>query len=91
MARQNRNLIIIDEDFYNTDGNGVILILEREDHLFAEAVNADGPFIGLDAETSIMPETHWLSSPNEVIEAWYGTFRDEGQLIRPNIRPRPAA
>lgn len=82
-------MIIIDEDFYNTDGNGVILIVEREDHLFAEAANPDGPFAGLDAEDSMMPGTEWLTSPNDVIEAWYGTFRDEGQLIRPNVRPRP--
>jgi hypothetical protein len=79
-------LIIIDEDFYNTDGNGVILIVEREDHLFAEAVDPDGPFLGRDSEAAIMPGTSWLSSPNDVIEAWYGTFRDTGQLIRPNVR-----
>jgi hypothetical protein len=79
-------LIIIDEDFYNTDGNGVILIVEREDHLFAEAANPNGPFVGLEARAAIMPGTDWLDSPNHVIEAWYGTFRDQGQLIRPNIR-----
>jgi hypothetical protein len=80
-------LIIIEEDFYNTDGNGVILIVEREDHLFAEAARPEGPFVGLPAEAAIMPGTAWLESPNDVIEAWYGTFRDQGQLIRPNIRP----
>jgi hypothetical protein len=80
-------LIIIDEDFYNTDGNGAILIVEREDHLFAEAVNADGPFVGQPAEAAIMPGTGWLESPNDVIEAWYCTFHDGGQLIRPNVRP----
>jgi hypothetical protein len=80
-------LTIIDEDFYNTDGNGVILIVEREDHLFAEAADPNGPFIGVDADGAIMPGTHWLESPNDVIEAWYGTFHDGGQLIRPNVRP----
>lgn len=79
-------MIIIDEDRYNTDGNGVILIVEREDHLFAEAANPDGPFPGMDAEASIIPGAKWLESPNDVIEAWYSTFRDEGQLIRPNVR-----
>jgi hypothetical protein len=82
-------LIIIDEDFYNTDGNGVILIVEREDHLFAEAVRGEGPFTGLDAEEAKMPGTDWLESPNDVIEAWYGTFHDQGQLIRPNLRNQP--
>ncbi len=80
-------MTIIDEDYYNTDGNGMILILEREDHLFAEAANPDGPFVGLDAEISRMPGTEWLESPNDVIEAWYSTFHDRGQLIRPNVRP----
>ncbi len=80
-------MIVIDEDYYNTDGNGAILILEREDHLFCEAAKPDGPFIGLNAEPSKMPGTEWLESPNDVIEAWYGTFHDQGQLIRPNIRP----
>jgi hypothetical protein len=79
-------LIIIDEDFYNTDGNGVILIVEREDHRFAEAVRPDGPFTGVDSEAAIMPGTGWLDSPNDVIEAWYSTFHDGGQLIRPNVR-----
>src|ERR1700686_5324251 len=65
-------LIIIDEDFYNTDGNGVILIVEREDHLFAEAARPEGPFRGQEAEAAIMPGTSWLESPNDVIEAWYG-------------------
>jgi hypothetical protein len=80
-------LIIIDEDFYNTDGNGVILIVEREDHLFAEAARPEGPFLGEPADAAIMPGTTWLESPNDVIEAWYGTFHDGGQLIRPNVRP----
>jgi hypothetical protein len=80
-------LTIIDEDFYNTDGNGVILIVEREDHLFAEAIRPDSAFIGTDAPAAIMPGTEWLDSPNDVIEAWYGTFHDGGQLIRPNLRP----
>ncbi len=80
---------IIEEDIYNTDGNGVILIVEREDHLFGEAKNPDGPFLGENAEEAIMPDTEWLASPNDVIEAWYATFRDQGQLIRPN-QPRTA-
>ena len=77
---------IIDEDVYNTDGNGVIRIVEREDHLFAEAAGPDGPYIGSNAETAAMPGVGWLDSPNDVIEAWYRTFRDTGQLIRPNSR-----
>jgi hypothetical protein len=85
--RRYLKLIIIEEDFYNTDGNGVILIVEREDHLFAEAMLPEGPFVGQDADAAIMPGTQWLESPNDVIEAWYGTFHDGGQLIRPNIRP----
>ncbi len=75
---------IIDEDYFNTDGNGMILVVEREDHLFGEAVNSDGPFIGQEAETALMPGTAWLASPNDVIEAWYCTFHDSGQLVRPN-------
>lgn len=78
---------IIDEDRYNTDGNGVILIVEREDHLFAEAADPEGPFVGHDSEESMITGAAWLDSPNDVIEAWYATFRDEGQLIRPNQRP----
>jgi hypothetical protein len=81
---------IIDEDRYNTDGNGVILIVEREDHLFAEAANPEGPFVGADSEASIIPGVAWHESPNDVIEAWYGTFKDQGQLIRPNQRPVPS-
>jgi hypothetical protein len=81
---------IIDEDRYNTDGNGVILIVEREDHLFAEAANPDGPFVDADAEASIIPGAGWHESPNDVIEAWYATFKDQGQLIRPNQRPVPS-
>ncbi|MDQ6677676.1 MAG: hypothetical protein M3Z09_10320 [Acidobacteriota bacterium] len=77
---------ITDEDVYNTDGNGVIRIVEREDGLFAEAANAEGPFTGADAETAAIAGAAWLPSPNEVIEAWYATFRDHGQLIRPNVR-----
>jgi hypothetical protein len=77
---------IIDEDYYNTDGNGMILVVEREDHLFGEAVHAEGGFVGQDAESALMPGTAWLDSPNDVIEAWYGTFHDSGQLVRPNIR-----
>jgi hypothetical protein len=77
---------IIDEDRYNTDGNGVILIVEREDHLFAEAADPEGPFVGRDAQESVIDGATWHESPNEVIEAWYATFRDEGQLIRPNKR-----
>ena len=77
---------IIDEDRYNTDGNGIILIVEREDHLFAEAANPDGPFAGADAQASIIPGAGWYESPNDVIEAWYATFKDQGQLIRPNSR-----
>ncbi len=79
---------IIDEDFYNTDGNGAILIVEREDHRFAEAADPNGPFAGLDADAAIMPGTEWMESPNDVIEAWYATFHDGGQLIRPNVRGR---
>ncbi|MCU1262432.1 MAG: hypothetical protein JWO80_5317 [Bryobacterales bacterium] len=79
-------MTIIDEDYYNTDGNGMILIVEREDHLFGEAVDPDGPFVGREAEASLMPGTGWRESPNDVIEAWYGTFHDSGQLIRPNTR-----
>jgi hypothetical protein len=86
-GRRYPKLIIIDEDFYNTDGNGVILIVEREDHLFAEAVGPEGPFVGQPADAALMPGTAWLESPNDVIEAWYGTFHDGGQLIRPNVRP----
>jgi hypothetical protein len=74
---------IIDEDYYNTDGNGLMLIVEREDHLFAEAPRPEGPFIGLDAEVAAAG-ARWFESPNDVIEAWYGTFHDSGQLIRPN-------
>jgi hypothetical protein len=85
--RCHSKLVIIDEDFYNTDGNGVILIVEREDHLFAEAARPEGPFVGQPAEAGIMPGTVWLESPNDVIEAWYGSFHDGGQLIRPNVRP----
>jgi hypothetical protein len=77
---------IVDQDFYNTDGNGVILIVEREDHLFAEAATPDGEYIGALAATSAMPGALWLESPNDVIEAWYSTFHDGGQLIRPNAR-----
>ncbi len=79
-------LKITDEDVYNTDGNGVIRIVEREDGLFAEAANAEGPFAGTDADCAVIAGVKWLDSPNAVIEAWYATFRDEGQLIRPNRR-----
>ena len=82
-------MTIINEDRYNTDGNGVILIVEREDHLFAEAINPDGPFLGLPASDCAIPGAPWLASPNDVIEAWYSTFHDGGQLIRPNARPWP--
>ena len=78
---------IIDEDYYNTDGNGLMLIVEREDHLFAEAADPYGPFLGADAGAAALPGAAWLESPNDVIEAWYGTFHDGGQLIRPNVRP----
>jgi hypothetical protein len=77
---------IIDQDFYNTDGNGMILIVEREDHFFAEAASAEGEYIGAPAEDAVMPGAAWSESPNDVIEAWYATFHDSGQLIRPNSR-----
>jgi len=77
-------LQITDEDVYNTDGNGVIRIVEREDGMFAEAANPDGPFVGTDAAAAAIEP--WCDSPNDVIEAWYATFRDQGQLIRPNCR-----
>jgi hypothetical protein len=79
-------MTIIDEDYYNTDGNGMILIVEREDHRFGEAAAAEGPFVGHEAEAALMPGTEWLESPNDVIEAWYATFHDSGQLVRPNTR-----
>jgi hypothetical protein len=82
-------MVIIDEDYYNTDGNGLILIVEREDHQFAEAVAPEGPFAGQDAEQSVMPGARWCESPNDVIEAWCGTFHDSGQLIRPNMPNEP--
>jgi len=77
---------IIDQDFYNTDGNGMILIVEREDHLFAEAAAPDGDYVGADAADAAMPGADWLEGPNDVIEAWYRTFHDGGQFIRPNTR-----
>ncbi len=80
-------MTIIGEDQYNTDGNGMILIVEREDHMFAEAAGADGPFLGRSAAESVIAGAQWWASPNEVIEAWYRTFRDSGQLSRPNRRP----
>jgi hypothetical protein len=83
----NGKMTIVDEDVYNTDGNGVIRIVERQDGLFAEARNADGPFVGADATTAVIAGSTWLSSPNDVIEAWYATFHDGGQLVRPNCRP----
>ncbi len=86
MASAGWHLKIKDEDIYNTDGNGVIRILEREDGLFAEAAAPDGPFVGMDSEQAVIAGAKWLESPNDVIEAWYATFRDEGQLIRPNRR-----
>ena len=86
MASVGGFLKITDEDIYNTDGNGVIRIVEREDGLYAEAANGDGPFVGLDADAAVMAGVRWLESPNDVIESWYATFRDEGQLIRPNRR-----
>jgi hypothetical protein len=79
-------MTIIDEDYYNTDGNGMILVVEREDHRFGEAAAAEGPFVGQDAEAALMPGARWMESPNDVIEAWYGTFHDSGQLVRPNTR-----
>lgn len=79
-------MLVIDEDYYNTDGNGMILIVEREDHQFAEAAEPEGPFAGRPAEEAAMPGAEWYSSPNEAIEGWYRTFRDTGQLIRPNVR-----
>ena len=79
-------MTIVDEDVYNTDGNGVIRIVERQDGLFAEARNADGPFIGTDHETAAIAGAVWHHSPNDVIEGWYATFHDGGQLIRPNCR-----
>lgn len=82
---------IIDEDFYNTDGNGLMLIVEREDHLFAEAASPEGPFVGLPDTQATVPGAPWLESPNDVIEAWYGTFHDSGQLIRPNARQETSA
>ena len=82
-------MLIIDEDYYNTDGNGLMLIVEREDHLFAEAIRPEGPFAGEDADAAVIAGARWCDSPNDVIEAWYGTFHDSGQLIRPNIRNEP--
>ncbi len=60
-----------------------MLIVEREDHLFAEAARPEGPLLGVDADLAA-PGARWFGSPNSVIEAWYGTFHDSGQLIRPN-------
>ncbi len=77
-------MVVIDEDYYNTDGNGLMLIVEREDHLFAEAAAPEGPYAGTDAASAAMPGVSWYESPNDVIEAWYATFHDSGQLIRPN-------
>jgi hypothetical protein len=77
---------IIEQDFYNTDGNGMILVVEREDHRFAEAASPEGEYIGALAVDAVMPGAEWLDSPNDVIEAWYRTFHDSGQLIRPNTR-----
>jgi hypothetical protein len=79
-------MLIIDQDFYNTDGNGMILIVEREDHWFAEAASPEGEFVGMRADDAIVSGAEWLESPNDVIEAWYRTFHDGGQLIRPNTR-----
>ncbi|MEX2261502.1 MAG: hypothetical protein WD696_06105 [Bryobacteraceae bacterium] len=77
---------IVDQDHYNTDGNGTILIVEREDRRFAEAADGEGPFVGRDADEAVVPGAVWCDTPNDVIEAWYRTFRDTGQLIRPNTR-----
>lgn len=77
---------IVDQDWYNTDGNGVILVVEREDHLFAEAASPDGEFVGATAASAAIHGAEWLPSPNDVIDAWYRTFHDSGQLIRPNSR-----
>ncbi len=79
-------LTITDEDIYNTDGNGVIRIVEREDGMYAEAANPDGPFVGMEWEGAVVAAATWHDSPNDVIEAWYATFHDGGQLIRPNCR-----
>ncbi len=82
---------VVDEDVYNTDGNGVIRIVEREDGMFAEARDGDGPFVGDEAELAVLAGAGWHDSPNDVIEAWYATFHDGGQLIRPNVpRPKPS-
>jgi hypothetical protein len=77
-------VLIIEEDFYNTDGYGLILIVEREDHQFAEAVNAEGPFLNAPAESAILPGTQWHESPNAVIEAWFRARSAEGAGRRPN-------
>jgi hypothetical protein len=75
---------VVDEDFYNTDGYGLILIVEREDHRFAEAANGEGPFAGAPAEAAILPGTEWQASPNAVIEAWFRARSAEGEGRRPN-------
>lgn len=75
---------VIDEDFYNTDGYGLILIVEREDHRFAEAANAEGPFAGAPADAAILPGAEWHESPNAVIEAWFRARSAQGEARRAN-------
>lgn len=78
---------ITGQDYYNTDGNGMILVVEREDGWYAEAATDSGSYVGLPAEEAAIAGAPWRPSPNDVIEAWYQTFHDGGQLIRPNRRP----
>ena len=77
---------IIDEDYYNTDGNGMMLIVEREDHRYAEAARAEGPFTGQPADEAILPGAEWWDSPNEVLTAWERTIRGSVGTARPNER-----
>lgn len=79
-------VLIVDEDYFNTDGNGMILVVGREDGMWAEAANGTGPFVGLPAAEAAIAGAVWCASPNDVIEAWYQTFHDGGQIIRPNRR-----
>jgi hypothetical protein len=77
-------VVVVGEDFYNTDGYGLILIVEREDHRFGEAADAEGPFVGKPAADAILPGAEWLDSPNAVIEAWFRARSRQGERRRPN-------
>jgi hypothetical protein len=77
-------VLIVAEEFYNTDGYGLILIVEREDHWFAEAANPEGPFVDAAAAEAVLPGTAWMQSPNAVIEAWFQARGAHGPRRRPN-------